>query len=173
MSYSEFPEESMRPSGSPQELERRRFRALALLREGLSPVEVARRVGADRRSVRRWKASARARGSRALAARPAPGRPQRLSAAWKKICFAAHRPPVLKPNCGPARVCLNGLLAVSMCTITPITSVASCMAWAGVPKSPSAAPSSGMKKPFATGCAIPGVPLKKSPPPECLAGVSR
>jgi hypothetical protein len=31
----------MRPSESPQELERRRFRGLALLREGLSPVEVA------------------------------------------------------------------------------------------------------------------------------------
>ena len=70
----------MRPSGSPQELERRRFRGLALLREGLSPVEVARRVGVDRRSVRRWKASVRGRGRRALAARPAPGRPQRLSA---------------------------------------------------------------------------------------------
>lgn len=70
----------MRPSGSPQELERRRFRGLALLREGLSPVEVARRVGVDRRSVRRWKASVRGRGTRALAARPASGRPQRLSA---------------------------------------------------------------------------------------------
>ena len=69
----------MRPSGSPQELERRRFRGLALLREGLSPVEVARRVGVDRRSVRRWKASARGQGRRALAARPAPGRPQRLT----------------------------------------------------------------------------------------------
>ncbi len=70
----------MRPSESPQELERRRFRGLALLREGLSPVEVARRVGVDRRSVRRWKASVHGRGTRALAARPAPGRPQRLSA---------------------------------------------------------------------------------------------
>ena len=69
----------MRPSGSPIDLERRRFRGLALLREGLSPVEVARRVGVDRRSVRRWKAAVRGRGTRALAARPAPGRPQRLS----------------------------------------------------------------------------------------------
>ena len=74
----------MRPSGSPQELERRRFRALALLRQGLSPVEVARRVGVDRRSVRRWKASVRSRGRRALAARPASGRPQRLSAADRR-----------------------------------------------------------------------------------------
>src|SRR5579864_9132060 len=81
MSYTELLEESMRPSGSPQELERRRFRALALLQEGSSPVEVARRVGVDRRSVRRWKASVRSRGTRALTARPASGRPQRLSAA--------------------------------------------------------------------------------------------
>ena len=43
----------MRPSGSPEELEQRRFRALALLQQGLSPVAVAQRVGVDRRSVRR------------------------------------------------------------------------------------------------------------------------
>jgi len=42
----------MRPQGSPLELERRR-RAMQLLREGLPPVEVARMVGVDRRSVRR------------------------------------------------------------------------------------------------------------------------
>ena len=71
----------MRPSGTPQELERRRFRGLALLRQGSNPVEVARRVGVDRRSVRRWNAAVRRRGRRALAARPAPGRPPRLSAA--------------------------------------------------------------------------------------------
>lgn len=70
----------MRPAGSPRELERRRFRALALLRDGLQPVEVARRLGVDRRSVRRWKAAARRQGARALAARPASGRPQRLRA---------------------------------------------------------------------------------------------
>jgi transposase len=70
----------MRPFGTPQELERRRFRGLALLRQGLRPVEVARRVGVDRRSVRRWKAAARRQGARALVARPAPGRPRRLRA---------------------------------------------------------------------------------------------
>ena len=47
----------MRPHGSPEELERRRQRALALLDEGLQPVEVAQRLGVDRRSVRRWKAA--------------------------------------------------------------------------------------------------------------------
>lgn len=74
----------MRPSGSPQELERRRFRGLALLREGLSPVEVARRLGVDRRSVRRWKRTVRQQGQGALAARLAPGRPRRLNAAQRR-----------------------------------------------------------------------------------------
>jgi transposase len=69
----------MRPNGDPKELERRRRRAIALLEEGLMPVEVARRVGVDRRSVRRWKAAYRKRGEAALAAKPAPGRPAKLS----------------------------------------------------------------------------------------------
>lgn len=69
----------MRPAGSPQELERRRLRALAMLREGLLPHEVAQRLGVDRRSVRRWKAAARGGGGReALRARPVPGRPTKL-----------------------------------------------------------------------------------------------
>ena len=46
----------MRPSGSPEELERRRRRAIALLQQGMAPVEVARMVGVDRRfGVRRWR----------------------------------------------------------------------------------------------------------------------
>lgn len=68
----------MRPHGSPEELERRRQRALALLEEGLQPVEIAQRLGVDRRSVRRWKAAARQGGRSALAARPASGRPPKL-----------------------------------------------------------------------------------------------
>jgi transposase len=65
----------MRPSGSPEELERRRRRAIDLLNQGLMPVEVAQRVGVDRRSVRRWHAAYRKKGGAALTARPAPGRP--------------------------------------------------------------------------------------------------
>ena len=68
----------MRPPGSPVELERRRRRAMQLLREGLPPVEVARMVGVDRRSVRRWNAANRERGLSGLKAKPAPGRPARL-----------------------------------------------------------------------------------------------
>lgn len=68
----------MRPSGSPEELERRRTRAIELLARGLAPVEVAHMVGVDRRSVRRWKASHRHRGKAALKAKPASGRPPAL-----------------------------------------------------------------------------------------------
>ena len=74
----------MRPSGSPEELERRRLRALALLEQGLLPSEVARRVGVDRRSVRRWKAAVRKHGEAAVLARDAPGRPPKLKLAQKR-----------------------------------------------------------------------------------------
>jgi len=69
----------MRPFGSPAELERRRLRALDLLKEGLLPVEVAQRVGVDRRSVRRWRASFDAEGRAGVEARPASGRPPKLT----------------------------------------------------------------------------------------------
>jgi len=70
----------MRPPGSPEELQRRRERAVSLLRQGYRPVEVAHMVGVDRRSVRRWKAACRERGRKALRAKPVPGRPRKLDA---------------------------------------------------------------------------------------------
>lgn len=70
----------MRPYGSPDQLERRRRRAIELLDEGMQPVEVARVVGVDRRSVRRWNAAYRREGDTALAAKPTPGRPSKLGA---------------------------------------------------------------------------------------------
>jgi transposase len=69
----------MRRKGSPEELERRRFRAMALLEEGYDAGEVAQRVGVDRRSVRRWKAARRDGGDRALKARTVSGRPPKLT----------------------------------------------------------------------------------------------
>jgi transposase len=60
-------------------LEQRRQRAIALLKEGHAPVEVARLLGVDRRSVRRWNASYRTEGTSGLAARRVPGRPWKLS----------------------------------------------------------------------------------------------
>jgi transposase len=68
----------MRPQGSPKELERRRQRAIELLSDGYQPVDVAKMIGVDRRSVRRWKASYHKKGERGIYAKPAPGRPPRL-----------------------------------------------------------------------------------------------
>ena len=65
----------MRPPGSPEALERRRMRALTLLKEGLPPVEVARQLRIDRRSVRRWRARYRRRGPSSLLARACTGSP--------------------------------------------------------------------------------------------------
>ena len=73
----------MRPKGSPEELESRRRRAIALLNQNYQPVEVARMVGVDRRSVRRWKASYLNEGKQAIKAKPA-GRPQKLQEEAKK-----------------------------------------------------------------------------------------
>lgn len=67
----------MRPRGSPEELEQRRIRAIALLKKEYQPVDVARMIGVDRRSVRRWKAAYFKAGDKAIKAKPA-GRPQKL-----------------------------------------------------------------------------------------------
>jgi transposase len=69
----------MRPRGSPELLEQRRRRAVDLLEEGWAPCEVARELGVDRRSVRRWRASHEAYGTEGLAAKPVPGRPSKLT----------------------------------------------------------------------------------------------
>jgi transposase len=61
-------------------LEKRRRRAIAMLRGGAAPVEVARQLGVDRRSVRRWRASYEERGPTGLKANPTPGRPPKLDA---------------------------------------------------------------------------------------------
>jgi transposase len=74
----------MRPSGSPAVLENRRYEAIALLEEGYQPVEVAKRLGVDRRSVRRWKASKTKKGLAALKAKPSPGRPSQLQSKQKE-----------------------------------------------------------------------------------------
>ncbi len=74
----------MRPTGSPRSLERRRLKAVALLEEGFSPVEVARQLGVDRRSVRRWRASYDQAGHEGVLAKPVPGRPWKLDAQARK-----------------------------------------------------------------------------------------
>jgi len=69
----------MRPQGSPQELERRRRRAVQAVREGSTPAEVARVLGVSDRSVRRWVAAARDGGDAALDAVAHPGPRPRLN----------------------------------------------------------------------------------------------
>lgn len=75
----------MRPKGSPAELEARRRLAMDRLQEGYSQDEVARFLGVHVRSVQRWVASFRCQGSKGLAAKPAPGRPAKLSARQERI----------------------------------------------------------------------------------------
>ncbi len=70
----------MRPHGSPEELERRRRRAVDLLKAGASITAVARRLGCSHSSVILWRDAVRRRGLTALKARPAPGRPPKLTA---------------------------------------------------------------------------------------------
>jgi transposase len=74
----------MRPSGSPEALERRRFKAMDLLEDGLQPVEVAKKLKVDRRSVRRWKAAFRSQGPKAIEAKSSSGRPPKLDKQAKK-----------------------------------------------------------------------------------------
>jgi len=74
----------MRPPGSPEILERRRLHALELFRKGWAPVDIARQVGVDRRSVRRWRASFEHQGQKGLTAKPASGRPPKLDDAAKR-----------------------------------------------------------------------------------------
>lgn len=69
----------MRPHGSPEELERRRRRAVDLLKAGASITDVARRLGCSHSSVILWRDAVRRRGPTALEAKPAPGRPPKLT----------------------------------------------------------------------------------------------
>ena len=69
----------MRPVGSAAELERRRHRAVVLVRKGFSLNEAARRIGCEASSVMRWWEAYRRGGKKALKSRPTPGRPPRLT----------------------------------------------------------------------------------------------
>jgi transposase len=77
-----------RPTGTPAELERRRQRAVDLVRQGERPTVVARMWGVDRASLFRWRQQAN-QGPAALAARPHPHRPPRLSTAQLRELEAA------------------------------------------------------------------------------------
>ena len=69
----------MRPKGSPKALEQRRRRVVALLKQKLSLHEIARRIGCHPSSVLRWRNALNSSGADALKAKPAPGRPPKLT----------------------------------------------------------------------------------------------
>ena len=74
----------MRPKGTSAVLERRRRYAMTLLRQGMKPVQVANGLNVSLVSVGRWREAVRQGGRQALNARPAPGRPPKLTAAQRK-----------------------------------------------------------------------------------------
>ena len=74
----------MRPFGTSQQLAHRRQRARDLLRHGQSPEQVARRVGATERSVRRWQQEAKHPKPKSKSRRRSPGRPCRLTASQRR-----------------------------------------------------------------------------------------
>lgn len=74
----------MRTQGSAAELEARRRIAGELLLQGKPVAEVARLVQASWSSVKRWKVAVERGGLEALAAKPHPGKPCRLSTRQKQ-----------------------------------------------------------------------------------------
>ncbi len=78
----------MRPQGTADELERRRRRAVKLLREGLGVCEVARMVGASPGSVTTWRQRYDAGGPAALASKPHAGPAPKLDADQVTVLLA-------------------------------------------------------------------------------------
>ena len=73
----------MRPHGSPAQLEARRRRAVQLLEQGLSLNEVGRQITCHASSVMRWRDAVAAGGKDRLKAKPASGRPTKLTRAQR------------------------------------------------------------------------------------------
>ena len=69
----------MRPPGAPEQLQKRRRRAVQLLQAGRPLSAVARQVQASVSSVWRWWQTYQRAGPRGLRPKPTPGRPPRLS----------------------------------------------------------------------------------------------
>ena len=84
----------MRSQGSARELEQRRQLAVARVSEGYSQAQVAAFLGVHRSTVSRWVCTARAGGADALAPKPTPGRPRKLTARQEKTVLGwITRPP--------------------------------------------------------------------------------
>lgn len=74
----------MRPKGTAAELEQRRRLAVSLLEQGMKPAQVAKSVGTSRASVTRWRQAHQKGGPKAVAAKPHPGKPLRLTVAQRR-----------------------------------------------------------------------------------------
>jgi transposase len=74
----------MRPKGTAAELEQRRQLAVSLLEQGMKPSQVAKSVGTSRASVTRWRQAHEEGGPEAVAAKPHPGKPLRLTVAQRR-----------------------------------------------------------------------------------------
>jgi len=74
----------MRPQGTPQQLQKRRERAIELVKAHKMPAAIARALSASRSSVSRWLRSFKTQGVSGLRAQPIPGRPPGLSAKQKR-----------------------------------------------------------------------------------------
>ena len=79
-----IPLPSMRPSGTPQSLEKRRRKAIRLLKSGKTFRWVAAEVGASLSSVVRWSQGHRKYGLKALRPKMIPGRSPFLSSRQKR-----------------------------------------------------------------------------------------
>ena len=74
----------MRTPGTPEELERQRFRAVALLEAGHRPGEVAKKLGVSPAAVSQWKKRYQQAGSEGLKAIPHPGPKPKLTPAQRQ-----------------------------------------------------------------------------------------
>ena len=70
----------MRPHGSAVSLEKRRRRAIEFVKQGVGLSEIARRLRSSVSSVHRWAQDWKQYGDTALASKPVPGRPTKLTA---------------------------------------------------------------------------------------------
>lgn len=84
----------MRSPGSAEELERRRRLAVARVEEGHTQAAVAAFLGVHPVTVNGWVAAAHRGGADALKAKPAPGRPRKLSARQEAavLCWVTQSP---------------------------------------------------------------------------------
>ena len=74
----------MRPHGTQEQLEKRRQRAIELLKNRLNPLAVARKIGCSLSSVYQWKDRYQEGGLQSLKSKPVPGRPAKLGGRQKQ-----------------------------------------------------------------------------------------